>query len=133
LALAVSIFVIPPSNIITDVLRVVLILRDGTKEAVGVEMGAVCGDEGDFKDRHRGDDDWARCLCWRATGHGNAYIGGVILARVQPHNCNILGYADLVPGQFNVGGLAAVRINVSIWKCTIIGVIVAGGHLSGPN
>ncbi len=89
-------------------MRIVLILRDGTKEAIGVEMGAVCGDDGDSKDCHQGDDDWARCLCWRATGHRNAYIGGVILARVQPHNRNILGYADLVPGQFNVGGRAAV-------------------------
>jgi hypothetical protein len=59
LALAVSIFVIPPSNIITDVLRIVLILRDGTKEAVGIEMGAVCGDDSDSEDRHRGDDNWA--------------------------------------------------------------------------
>jgi hypothetical protein len=103
------------------------------KEAVGVEIGAVCGNDNDSKDRHQGDDAWAQCLCWRATGHGHPYIGGVILAGVQPHNCNILGYADLVPGQFNVGGRAAVQINVSIWKCAIIGVIVAGGHLFGPN
>ncbi len=93
----------------------------------------MCGNDGDSKDCHQGDDDWARCLCWCATGHRHPYIGSVILAGVQPHNRNILGYADLVPGQINVGGRAAVQINISIWKCAIIGVIVAGGHLSGPN
>jgi hypothetical protein len=89
--------------------------------------------EDDSKDCHGGDDGWAQCLCWRASGHIIASTGSVILAVVQRHNRNILGYANLITGQFNAGGRDGVRINVIIWTCTIIGDIVAGGHPSGPN